>query len=317
MSKALTNFHTQFVFSPEIVGGDSLKRASRFVIGGMGGSGHAADILRSHSPELEIYTHRNYGLPATPHTDETLYIASSYSGNTEETLDFAQSVFDKGYNFKVVSIGGKLIDFARKNNIPHIVIPDTGIQPRQALGFSIVSLVTLMGLEDELKELRLLQNTLSHSTKEEGKTLAKKLENCIPIIYTSEINRAIGNNWKIKLNESGKVPAYYDVFPELNHNEIEGYSNTTAPTNMFHFIFMADDEDHPRIQKRMKITQELYKERGLKITTLPIVGSGRFERIFNSLLLADWTAQFLAEYYAVESNEVPMVEDLKKRLGQF
>lgn len=319
MKEAIQSFHTQFSFVPEIVNSDELAEASQFVLGGMGGSGHAADLLRSGRPDISLIAHRNYGLPQErSHDGAALHIASSYSGNTEETLDFLKSAHDAGLPLAGYASGGKLIEQAETLGLAHIVLPDVGLEPRSALGYSIVALATLMGRDDVCRELRELEGALNPDALEaEGKELALKLLNHVPVIYTSTRNRAVANNWKIKFNETGKIPAYYDVFPELNHNEIEGYSNANkgrTPTGQFYFLFLTDGEDHPRIRRRMEITKGLYEKRGLPTRDVPLIGQSRFERMFNSLLLADWTALYTARQYRLDPSEVSMVEDLKTRL---
>lgn len=320
MYDAIKQFHTQFSFRPEVVNGEHLPTLEHFVVGGMGGSGHAADILRIGRPEVDMVVHRNYGIPHSidKEAKECLFIASSYSGNTEEVLDFFNTAYTHMFPAVAYTKGGKLLEIARREKLPHVVLPDTDIQPRSALGVSLMALTKIIGDAKTYTELQKLEKILNpEQYMKQGESLATTLFKFVPIIYTSSRNWAIANNWKIKCNETGKMPAYYAVFPELNHNEIEGYSNAhtgKTPTQQFHFIFITDEEDHPRIQKRMNITQKLYEEQGLQTTILPLEGESRFERIFNSLLLADWTAFYSAEKYGLNSEEVPMVEDLKKML---
>jgi len=327
MEDAIKNFAEQFSFEPIIENLESLKRTDSFVLGGMGGSHLSAGLLKTLRPDLDIYVHRDYGLPslANKKFKGSLYIASSYSGNTEETIDFAENAAELGYAVAVIATGGKLIDFAKKNMLAHIVLPDTGIQPRSALGFSLIALATFVdsaqgsadfALVEEIKKVgSSLQPTNFNKT---GASLAEDLKGKVPIVYASRENLSLAYNWKIKCNETGKIPAFYNVIPELNHNEMTGFDvvpETKDLSSGFYFIFLTDENDSPKIQKRMEILQKLYTERGLSVTSLKLEGSTEIEKIFNSLLLADWTALSLSKIYGTEAEKVPMVEEFKKMVA--
>src|SRR3989338_7534914 len=125
--------------------------------------------------------------------------------------------------------------------------------------------------------------------------------------------------WKIKFNETGKIPAFYNVFPELNHNEMTGFDikdATRALSEKFHFIFLKDPEDLDKNQRRMSITEKLYQYRGLKVSTVGLSGNNRQERVFSALILSDWTAFYTARSYGLEAEQVPMVEEFKKLMQQ-
>ncbi|MDD5068395.1 MAG: bifunctional phosphoglucose/phosphomannose isomerase [Candidatus Pacebacteria bacterium] len=321
MDKAIRDFAKQFAWKPKIEDEDKLQVFGQVVVGGMGGSHLSADLLSALDVEIPITIHRNYGLPfyTEAQRSETLYIASSYSGNTEETIDFAKTAFDKGLNLAVIAVGGKLIQFAEKNDIPRIVLPDTGIQPRSALGFSLLALVTLLGNKKLLKELNTLATKLDPKALEtKGKELAKKLSGSVPVIYASDKNMSVAYNWKIKLNETGKIPSFCNVFPELNHNEMTGFDRagkTKSLSEKFVFLFLSDDADHPQNRKRFKVTKKLYEDRGIVVYEYPLSGATRSEKVFSSLLLADWTAYHTAMLYGVEAEQVPMVEEFKKLIS--
>ncbi|MDD5050674.1 MAG: bifunctional phosphoglucose/phosphomannose isomerase [Candidatus Pacebacteria bacterium] len=321
MDKAIRDFAKQFAWKPKIENEEKLQVFGQVVVGGMGGSHLSADLLSALDVEIPITIHRNYGLPfyTEAQRSETLYIASSYSGNTEETIDFAKSAFDKGLNLAVIAVGGNLIEFAAKNDIPRIVLPDTGIQPRSALGFSLLALVTLLGNKKLLKELNTLATKLDPKALEtKGKELAKKLSGFVPVIYASDKNMSVAYNWKIKLNETGKIPSFCNVFPELNHNEMTGFDRagkTKSLSEKFVFVFLSDDADHPQNRKRFKVTKKLYEDRGITVFEYSLTGATRSEKVFSSLLLADWTAYHTAMLYGVEAEQVPMVEEFKKLIS--
>jgi len=320
MKESILNFAKQFSYKPEIINKDKISNEyENFILGGMGGSHLAAGILRAHNPGLNLYIHRDYGIPEYDDSfnKKSLFIASSYSGNTEEVLDFADEAYTKGYEVLVISTGGKLIDFAKENNLAYIQIPDTGIQPRLALGYSTIALASVVskGLVLELQSLE--NKIIPEKIEKDGMELAEILQGKTPIIFTSTKNRSIAYNWKIKMNETGKVPSFYNVFPELNHNEMQGYDfieqNKKLSEN-FHFIFIASSDEHPRIMKRMEVLESQLQDKGFSVNNLFLSGESRFEKIFNSLLLADWTALGLSEKYNTEPEQVPLIEDFKKRI---
>jgi len=316
--EAIKNFHTQFDFKPVVENAGKLKKYGKFIVAGMGGSNLAPELLKIRKPALDIISHRNYGLPnlSPKALKNTLMIASSYSGNTEETLDVFKMAVSKNYPVAAISIGGKLLELAKKYKKPFIQLPDTRIQPRSATGFSTKALLKLIGGQEALREISELAKILKpYELERAGKTLAKKLKGLVPIIYASERNRAIAYNWKIKFNETGKIPAFINVFPELNHNEMTGFDAKDSTQNLskfFYFLFLKDPADHSKIIKRMNITERLYRERQLPVETMVLSGKNIFHKIFSSLVLADWTAYYTAQEYGVEATEVPMVEEFKR-----
>lgn len=146
-------------------------------------------------------------------------------------------------------------------------------------------------------------------------SLAAALRGKVPVVYSSARNQAVAYNWKIKMNETGKIPAFYNIFPELNHNEMTGFDVVPATKTLssrLHFVFLTDSADHPQVQKRMRVCRKLYEKRGLPVTDAALQGAAPFEKIFNSLLAADWAALHLSKLYGTEAEQVPMVETFKK-----
>lgn len=319
MQDAIRDFPKQFAFGPVIVNAKKLKKTyRRFIVIGMGGSHLAADLAIMAKPELPLTIWSDYGLPPED-LRGALIIASSYSGNTEETIDGLRLALKKKQPSACIAVGGKLLTIAKKNNLPYIQLPDTGIQPRSALGFSLRALLAILGDAKGLSEIKKLATVLKPETLAgRGKTLAKMLADHVPIIYASRANLGIAYNWKIKFNETGKIPAFYNVLPELNHNEMTGFDVVPRSSHLsekFSFIFLRDRSDHPRVQKRMTILEGLYRDRGLPVVAIDLIGKNRFEKIFISLLIADWAAVATAELYGLESEQVPMVEEFKKMIA--
>ena len=144
-----------------------------------------------------------------------------------------------------------------------------------------------------------------------GKNLARKLIGKTPIIHTTDKYKSIALVWKIKINENAKTPCYWNFYPELNHNEMVGY---TLPQGKFHIVTLLDPADNPKILKRMKITAPLLKARGIETTFFEMSGTDLFTKMFGTLLFGDWVSYYLALNYGQDPTPVDMVEDLKKAL---
>ncbi|MDO8600838.1 MAG: SIS domain-containing protein [bacterium] len=318
---AIKNFQEQFRYEPEIENGDSWKRKKTYVVIGMGGSHLAADILKCWKPELSLFVHHDYDLPPFPDGfwKDAALIASSYSGNTEETLSAFEEAGTKNIARSAVSIGGMLLASAKEANTPYVRLPDAGIQPRLATGFMAKAILALMGEKGALREMSDLAGFFSpESFEEEGRALAKRIKGFVPVVYASEQNAALAENWKIKFNETGKIPSFWNTFSELNHNEMTGFDvkdATRSLSDQFMFLFLKDESDSPKIQKRMAITAELYRARGFMVEEVVLSGKTALEKIFGAFILGDWTAYYTAKGYGVEPEEVPMVEEFKKMIA--
>ena len=317
MKNVILNFAKQFSWEPVVENAGRFERRGRYIVAGMGGSHLAGGILKSWKPTLPLVVHHDYGLPFPDgELRWATVIASSYSGNTEEMLDIVGTAVRKNLSVVALSTGGRLLETARERGIPYLQIPSTGIQPRSALGFSVKALLAIAGDEDGLREASDCAHALDpQSSETTGRALAERLRGSVPIIYASQRNESIAYNWKIKFNETGKIPAFWNVLPELNHNEMNGFDVKDATRELshnFYFIFLRDPADHPRILKRMEVVEQLYKDRGLRVEVMDLVGDTAFEKIFSSLVLADWAAYYTAEGYGLESEQVPMIEEFKK-----
>jgi len=314
MDQAILDFPKQFKYRPKIEGG-KLRKYKKFLVCGMGGSAQPAQVLKSIMPEADLTVHKDYGIPAGD-WKKTLVIAMSYSGYTEETVSSLEEAVSKQMPALAIATGGRLIDFAKTKGVPYILIPDIGIQPRCATGFLLVALLKGLKLNDLLKQFKgLAQSLRSKDWEQKGKDLAEKLKNSVPVIYASARNFPLAYMWKIKFNETGKIPAFYNVFPELNHNEINGFDVKDVSRQLsqsLYFIFLKDQNDHEKIKRRMEVTKKLYQDRGLPVEVLEFSGDNALQKIFSSLVLADWAAYYTAEGYGLESEQVPMVEEFKK-----
>lgn len=315
LDASIRAFPAQFEFEPKIELRKNLVKRKKFLVCGMGGSQIYVDLFKRAKPEADVIGWRDYDLPQLADLKDRLVILSSYSGNTEEAISAFHAARKKRAAMAAIAKGGALIALAKEHDVPYIIIPDTGIQPRMATGFMLRALMALMDDRRGLAETcKLVKNLHPGRLEEEGKELAIKLRGRVPVIYASRANEAVAHIWKIKFNENGKIPAFWNFVPELNHNEMTGFDvipSTRPLASHFHFIFLEDKADDVRNRKRMKVLRGLLEKRGLGVSSAPLKEDG-FGGIFSSALLADWTSYFLAMHYGTEPEEVPMVEEFKK-----
>lgn len=321
LKATLARFREQFDWQPAVEHLEALRSHKHVIVAGMGGSHLGAWLIKRYGNIPNIVIHRNYGLPfiAPDIVSDSLVILSSYSGTTEETLDAGRVALEHGLAMAIVTTGGKLLAFAREHALPHVVIPETGLEPRMALGFAMLSIARLLGdteLESSIRAAGQGTDPMAHEA--EGRGIGDKLKNKIPLIYSSAQNVPIAYIWKIKFNETAKVPAFANTFPELCHNELSGFDvvdSTRALSEKMHAIFLEDVGDHPRVAERMRVAGEILAERGIPVERVRLTGEN-FGKAFASALLADWVTLELAEYYGVPNPETPLVAEFKKRIGQ-
>jgi glucose/mannose-6-phosphate isomerase len=289
------------------------KEPSNLIICGMGGSASPGDVLiaylRNKGVRLPIYIVLDYSLPRE--TDEnSLIFISSYSGNTEETVACFEEALKRNLNIIAFSESGKVEEIAQKNDIPHIKyqIDFPNFQPRYAVSYAFMAMnevLTNLNLSDTIKFLPKINPSAKESF---GQELAKKAKNKIPIIYASENFGFLAKTWKIKINENSKLPAFWNIFPALNHNEMVGFSK---PTHDYLVIILKDSTDDSRNQKRMDLTAELYRERGIETEIIEIEGADFLEKFLNTSVLGDWISYYLALENNQDPNPVDMVEEFK------
>lgn len=299
---------------------------NKVLVCGMGGSALMGDFFSYFqtagfaplSPAVPVLTHRSYNLPANA-DQNTLVICVSYSGQTEEAL----SAFDKAKEaqFEVAGItcGGTLGELFQKYKTPWVKIPQSNIPPRTSLGYQLAAMVKILMAYGLLNSSA--QNALSAlpakitplNLESQAKMLCAKLNHKIPVVYSSQDNRVLARLWKICLNENAKIPAFFNFFPELNHNEMVGW---TKSLGSFSILLMRDKDDLPRIKKRMDLTAQLLRNQHLPVESVEIIGNDALEKIFWALSFGEWLSYHLALFYGIDPTPVEMVEELKKRLKE-
>lgn len=304
------------------------EQVDNVVVLGMGGSALAAEYMRVwpglHIP-FEIC--RQYTVPLYVN-ERSLVIVSSYSGNTEETLDAMEDAQKKGARLAVVTSGGMLLERAKAQNLPCALIPD-GEQPRACVFYDLKALMTILqavGLyHGATVELSQVADTLAHATEQWGphiptksntpKKLAEEMVGKTPVIYGG-ILYAAAYKWKINCNENAKNLAFCNQMSEFDHNEFLGW--TSHPIEKPFVVFdLISSFDHPEIQKRFVLGNKLLSGMRPEAIEIQAQGSSLLEQLIWVTLLGDVTSVYLAILNGVNPTPVDLVEKLKKELREL
>jgi len=313
----IKNFPSQFAKGFEIA--KELKISGNFnkvMICGMGGSSSFTALLNDllgmdDSINFKIDIVRGYDLPLHVNK-ETLYFIVSYSGNTEETLSCLEEVQQKGLSYIVVTSGGQLEEKANEYGVPVFKVP-SGIQPRLSTGYFIAGLLQIMfncQLIPDMSKLVLDATSQIEALFDEkvSQDLAQSLANSVPIIYSTDNNSSLAYLSKIKFNENSKIQAFWNYFPELNHNEMVGFTNLIMKP---FFIIFKSQFTHPRNHKRIEVFSQVMSKQNVNIFIFDLKGKNTLEEILFGYYFIDHVTYYLAENYGIDPEPVKMVEDFK------
>ncbi len=306
-----------------------ISKINNVVITGLGGSAIGADLFKNFSAldfPLPIIVNRNYTLPKFI-SESTLVIVSSYSGNTEESIAALEEAYKKCTYIICVTTGGKIEEFAIEKKL-NIVKLKKGYQPRFALFSNIFTLIKIFEKVGLLpKQLGFFEEAI-RLFKERGETfsadnnfafnMAESLLGYIPLIYAVDgFTDAAGLRLKGEFNENSKLHAFYNVFPELNHNEIIGWESfNSAQFNSKVILF--DDVDYPdRIAKRIEVTSHLLKEAGAEIITIKSELENFKFRLLDNVYFGDWVSYYLALLRKKNPSEIDNILYLKNELSKY
>ena len=295
---------------------------------GMGGSSWwSMFVLSWPGVSLPFEISRNYEIPR--YVDEhTLFIACSYSGNTEETLAALDAAKAKKAQIVVIASGGKLADRAQQEELPLYLVP-TGVQPRMSSFFMMAALVQLLeplglvakGSMDEMRQAGEWLRPLAQqfvatvpTTKNRAKQLAQECIGKSPVIYAGPKLFPAANKWKICMNENAKNVAWCNQFPEFNHNEFIGWSSHPVD-KPYTIIELRSNLEHPRTQKRFEVTNRLLSGRWPQPEVVEVEGETLVQQLLWTATLGDFTSIYLALLNGVNPTPVDLVEELKKELG--
>lgn len=318
----------QVTYDAHVVGELPIGAPGSIVVSGMGGSALAALMARKVFEEIAVpfEVSREYHAPRYT-TGDTLFIASSYSGNTEETLSSLEEALGRGAHVAVIASGGKLIERAKKAGVAYIQLP-SGLQPRMAVMYNFRALTTLLVGAGVLPTTRLdeLAATADFLRTESeawapdrptagnyAKSLAHIAVGKTPVIYGGPLTAPAAYKWKISFNENAKNVAFWNEYPEFNHNEFIGW--TSHPIEKPFAIFdLLSSFEHPQVKKRFETSDRLLSGQRPKSNPIELKGETLLQQLLWAGILADYVTIYVAILNGVNPVPVPLIEKLKSQL---
>ncbi len=300
------------------------------VVTGMGGSALAALVVKVLlQPKLSIPFDiiRGYDLPGYV-SHNTFVIASSYSGNTEETLSGLEQAKAKGAQIAIIASGGKLIDAAEADDIAHVRVPG-GVQPRMAMIYNlraVLSLLATFGIisRDEYDEVAALSGWLQGETarftpnvpteQNYAKQLAYEAVGKTPVFYGSPLTAPLAYKWKISWNETAKNTAFWNEYPEFNHNEFMGWASHPIE-KPFAVFDIKSSFDKPRVLQRFELSDRLLSGKRPAAKTIQLQGETLLAQFLWGAILADFASTYTAILNGVDPTPVVLIEKLKQELA--
>lgn len=309
----------------------SYRKPQSVIVAGMGGSGIGGELLKDWARNrvtIPIEVCREYSLPA--YADEsTLVFVVSYSGETEESVSVFLDAIKRKCMVACISSGGMLSEFAEKLGFPHLRVP-SGMAPRATLPYLFMPLPILFekislvsNVESEISEaIKVLRKISNENSPDKplrinfSKTLASEICDTIPVIYGFDIYRAVAQRFKTQLNENSKVPAKWEYFPELNHNEVVGWEEVKKLAECFSIILIRDDAERVEMKQRIEATKGLMHKESLSVFEVWSKGESSLAKMASAICIGDFTSVYLAILRGVDPTPVKTITLLKEKLKQ-
>jgi glucose/mannose-6-phosphate isomerase len=287
-------------------------KITNILVCGMGGSAIPGDLLKDYiGDDIHVHVNKGYDVPNWVNK-ETLAFVISYSGDTEETIASFFKLRKKRVNIVVITSGGKLKRLCEDDNVPLIEVP-SGIPPRGAVAYLFIPILMVLQnnklIQDSNKELKKTISSLRKFDDNFAKHLAISLYKRLPIIYASDKYSGLVTRWKNQFNEDSKILALSNVFSELDHNEIEGFSKLSEN---YKVIILRDKDDYVRIKKRMSITEVIIGKKNY--IELWLQGKSKLEKLLYGIHVGDWVSYYLANLEGIDPLEVKKIDYLKSKL---
>ncbi|MFT4524471.1 MAG: glucose/mannose-6-phosphate isomerase [Granulosicoccus sp.] len=304
-------------------GSDTDKRFSNVLISGLGGSGIggtiAAEVMAGEA-NIPLLTNSGYDIPSFV-SSNTLFIACSYSGNTEETVSATTKAHEAGAKIVVISSGGKLIEMAAENGWDTIIIPG-GQPPRASFGLSFPQVLYVLhkfgiiskSFEHELNLAIKLLDENQNAIQEEAKAVTAKLNNKIPVIYAADGFGGVATRFRQQINENSKMLCWHHVIPEMNHNELVGWRTKNDDLAV---IIFRNKTDFERIQARMEINKSTFSEYTNTTVEVWSKGTSQLQCALYLVHIGDWISLYLGQEKGVDITEVKVIDHLKGELNKL
>ena len=323
--------YQQAAFDAKVLNAEhDTREITSLVVTGMGGSALAAlviKVLLQSKLSIPFDIIRGYDLPGYVN-ENTLVVASSYSGNTEETLSALEQAQAKNAQLTIITSGGKLIDIAKENDIAYVALP-SGVQPRMAMIYNLRGVLQLLeafgvidgALNDEVKNLSgwLESETAKWlpevpTTENYAKQLAHEAVGKTPIFYGGAVTAPLAYKWKISWNETAKNTAWWNEYSEFNHNEFMGWASHPIEKPFVIFDILSSFE-RPRILQRFELTDKLLSGKRPAAKSIHLQGDTLLAQFLWGAILADFASTYTAILNGVDPTPVVLIEKLKQELA--
>jgi glucose/mannose-6-phosphate isomerase len=327
MKQLIIDFSKQIVNAIEIgnayAATETNRSFSNVLISGLGGSGIggtiAAEVMASEA-NIPILTNNGYSVGGFV-SDSTLFIACSYSGNTEETVSAAGQAAEMGAKIVVISSGGKLKEMADAKGWDYIGIPG-GQPPRACFGLSFPQVLYVLNafgvisknFENDLKASVAVLDEHEEAIQVEAMAVTEKLIGKIPVIYAANDYGGVATRFRQQVNENGKMLCWHHVIPEMNHNELVGWRIRNDDLAV---IIFRNEDDFNRIQARMDINKQTFAEYTNTTVEVWSKGATALQRSLYLIHIGDWISLYLGEKRGVDISEVKVIDHLKGELAKL
>lgn len=324
MIEYIKSFPLQFQGANDIIAQSSIKNEdskiyTNVVICGLGGSGIAGDFIQNILNEvidLPIIVVKDYVLPKYVNKD-SLLILNSYSGNTEELLDCYCSAIKRGLKPICISSGGKLKELALENNFEYIELPQN-MPPRSTFGFGTFCFLSILFAKNlisfPVEKLFEVGDFLEQNFDEINTAaidVAKELKNKIIIAFSDNNISSIPLRFKQQINENSKALCWYNVYSEMNHNELVGWKNKQTNFAIVHFY---TDFDNERNRHRIAFSKNVISETQAHIIDIHAKGDDFITQCYYLIMFGDLISYHLGVLYNEDTIEVNILTMLKKHM---
>jgi glucose/mannose-6-phosphate isomerase len=310
-------------------GADGLER---ILLAGMGGSATGADLAAAYAAPacpLPITVLRQYSLPAWASGPQTLVIASSHSGNTEEILSVFEQAHARGCRVVVLGAGGRLAELGRARGDSCWLFEHAG-QPRAGVGFAFGLLVSGLhrlgllpdpdrDLRDTLHALRNQQTNLLPEVPvayNPAKRLAGQMVERWVCILAADDLEPVARRWQAQINETAKSWAQFETLPEVDHNTLAGLFHPEDALSRMIALFLSAPSNHPRNRLRLELTRKMFMLQGINTDVVSPKGESKLAHLWTLLHLGDYTSYYLAMAYGEDPAAVDAIRMLKMELDQ-
>ena len=327
MKKLIAGFGTQLRHALEIGASTRLQVSTKDIrnvmITGLGGSGIGGTMVSELVAKeciVPISSNKGYDLPEYIN-ENSLVICSSFSGNTEETLEAFEKALAKAAEVVCVTSGGKLLELAIANNLNYIQLP-TAESPRTMMGYSITQLLHFLNhyglisdsFKADLNNAATLIDNLQSEIQADAERISDHIEGKMPIIYACDGYEGMAVRFRQQINENAKMLCWHHIVPEMNHNELVGWRNKDENLAV---IFFRNDTDYTRNQKRLEINKEVVSKYTSSVMEYWSKGESMIEKTFYLVNVGDHVSYILSKRNGVVAEEIEVINNLKGALSNF